>query len=176
MDVSQAASCESTLLAVSSELTYSRVVSAATVRIIYLIEDSTLGDLTSEAWPATLCALIVESLSVIAACIPYLKPFLDSLESGMMNNDQLRREGMSDLYGRGRSKGTGSHQPKKASYDVLGLNKTEYLRCGSFSHNIHEDSGVFCGSSLPMRSVATAREAMGVHESGYTSYLQSQAS
>lgn len=77
----------------------------------------------------------------------------------MMNNDQLRREGMSDLYGRGDSKGTGSHQLKKASYVVLESNKTEYLRHGSFSHNTDEGSGVFCGSSLPSRSVATAREA-----------------
>lgn len=79
----------------------------------------------------------------------------------MMNNDQLRREGMSDLYGRGGSRGTGSYQPKKAPYDVLGLKKTEYLRRGSFSHNSDEESGVFCGSNLPSQSVATAREAMG---------------
>lgn len=139
----------------SSELTYSRVVIAATARIIYLTRESKPGDLTLESWPATLCSLIVESLSVIAACIPYMKPFLDSLESGMMNNDQLRREGMSDLYGRGGSRGTGSYQPKKAPYDVLGSNKTEFL------HNTDEESGVFCGSNLPSQSLATAREAMG---------------
>ena len=148
-----------------SELTYSRVVIAAAIRIAYLAKESNSGnDMTLKAWPATLCALIVESLSVIAACIPYLKPFLDSLESGMMNNDQLRREGISDLYSRGKSKSTGSssHQQKKASYDVSGSSKTtEYLHLGSFSHtNTGEDSGVFCGPRSLSQSVRTNREVM----------------
>ena len=133
-----------------SELTFSRVVIAAAIRIAYLAKEPNSGnDLTLKAWPATLCALIVESLSVIAACIPYLKPFLDSLESGMMNNDQLRREGMSDLYSRGKSRITGSypHQPKKASSDVCASSKTlEYVRLGSSSHtNTENDYGGLCG-------------------------------
>ena len=138
---------------------------AAAIRIAYLAKESNSGnDQTLKAWPATLCALIVESLSVIAACIPYLKPFLDSLESGMMNNEQLRREGISDLYSRGKSKaaGSSSHQPKKASYNVSGSSKTtEYLHLGSFSHiNTEASSGVFCGPTLPSQSVRTTREVM----------------
>ena len=148
-----------------SKLTYSRVVIAAAIRIAYLAKEPKSGnDLTLKAWPATLCALIVENLSVITACIPYLKPFLDSLESGMMNNDQLRREGLSNLYRRGKSKITGSssHQPKKASCDLSGSSKTtEYLHLGSFSHTkTEEDSGVFCGPRSLSQSVGTAREAM----------------
>ena len=148
-----------------SELTYSRVVIAAAIRIAYLAKESNSGnDLTLKAWPATLCALIVESLSVIAACIPYLEPFLDSLESGMMNNDQLRREGLSDLYSRGKSEITGSssHQPKKASYGVAGPSNTRgYLHLDSSSNaNTEEENGVFCGPRSPSQSVKTARGLM----------------
>ena len=148
-----------------SELTYSRILIAAAIRIAYLAQESNSGnDLTLKAWPATLCALIVQCLSVIAACIPYLKPFLDSLESGMMNNDQLRRKGLSDLYSRGNSKPTSSssRQLKKTSHDVsCSLKTTEYAHLGSFSHSrTEEDSGVFCGPRSPSQSVRTAREVM----------------
>lgn len=140
---------------------------AAAIRVAYLAKESKSGnDLALEAWPATLCALIVQSLSVIAACIPYLKPFLDSLESGMMNNVQLRWEGLSELYSRGKSGTTGSssHQPKKTSYNVSGPSKTsEYVHLGSSSHtNTEKDHGVFCGPSGLSPSVRTARENMMV--------------
>ena len=148
-----------------SELRRSRVVIAAAIKIAYLAKESNSSNaLTLKAWLATLCALIIEILSVIAACIPYLKPYLDSLESGMMNNDQLRQEGISGLYSRGKSKATGSssHQPKKASYDVSGSSKTrEYLHLGSFSYiKPDEDAGVFWGPNLPSQSIRTAREVM----------------
>ncbi|KAL8826830.1 MAG: hypothetical protein Q9170_007254 [Blastenia crenularia] len=45
-------------------------------------------------WPEVVCAQIVQSLSIITACVPYLKPFFDSLESGMIRNDDLRRRGL----------------------------------------------------------------------------------
>ena len=42
-------------------------------------------------WEVVLSTEIVQCLGVIAACVPYLKPFLESLESGMIGNDDLRR-------------------------------------------------------------------------------------
>ncbi|KAG8532534.1 uncharacterized protein KY384_002411 [Bacidia gigantensis] len=85
------------------KLTHSRVVAAALVRIVELTRTSEAQGSTLEAWSVVLCALVEESLGVVAACIPYLKPFLDNLESGMMNNDLLRREGLNDLYDHCRS-------------------------------------------------------------------------
>jgi len=35
----------------------------------------------------------VQNLGIITACIPYIKPFLESLESGMIRTDDLRRRG-----------------------------------------------------------------------------------
>ena len=148
-----------------SELTYSRVMIAAAIRIAYLAKESNSGnDLTVKVWPATLCALIVESFSIVTACIPYLKPFLNSLESGMMNNDQLRREGLSHLYSRNKFRTTdnSSQEPKKASYDVSSSSKpSKYLHLGSSSHtSTEEDYGVFCGPREVSLSVKTTREIM----------------
>lgn len=37
---------------------------------------------TLDMWPAWICTQLVQALAIITACIPYLKPFMDSLESG----------------------------------------------------------------------------------------------
>ena len=48
---------------------------------------------TSMNWLTTIAIMLVENLSIITACVPYLKPFLESLESGLIRNDDLRRCG-----------------------------------------------------------------------------------
>ncbi len=131
MDVLHAVFCKLLKSKVISKLTYFSVVPAAITRITYLPKASKSGDLTLDAWPTALCALIVESLSIIVACIPYLKPFLDSLESGMMNNDKLRREGMSDLYGRSRTKATCSPDANGRSRENISAGTGQYIELGS---------------------------------------------
>jgi hypothetical protein len=48
---------------------------------------------TSMNWLTTIAIMLVENLSIMTACVPYLKPFLESLESGLIRNDDLRRRG-----------------------------------------------------------------------------------
>lgn len=55
-------------------------------------------------WPVVLCDVITQNLSITAACIPHLKPFIQSLESGMIRTDDLRRLGLSSAYGYGSGK------------------------------------------------------------------------
>ena len=57
-----------------------------------------------------LCTQVIQSLSIISACFLYLKPFLDSVESGFIRNDDMRRRGTDEYYGRntGGSSGTRS--------------------------------------------------------------------
>lgn len=43
------------------------------------------------SWPIVICSLCVVSFSIVTACVPYLKPFFASLESGMLRTDDLRR-------------------------------------------------------------------------------------
>ena len=61
---------------------------------------------TYDAWPDALCVQLVQSLSIITACLPYLKPFFASLQTGMIRNDDLRRRNggkASGYYDSGKS-------------------------------------------------------------------------
>lgn len=44
-------------------------------------------------WRVVVCALLTQCVSIVTACIPYLKPFFVSLESGMVRVDDTRRRG-----------------------------------------------------------------------------------
>ncbi|KAH6887642.1 hypothetical protein B0T10DRAFT_539011 [Thelonectria olida] len=43
-----------------------------------------------DMWKPTVIVQVIQCMSIMATCIPYLKPFLDSLESGQMNAGDLR--------------------------------------------------------------------------------------
>ncbi|KAL8726982.1 MAG: hypothetical protein Q9166_006345 [cf. Caloplaca sp. 2 TL-2023] len=77
------------------------VLGAIIVQLIYLNRAANTTDETFKMWPVVLSAQGVQSLSIITACVPCLKPFLESLESGMLRSDDLRRRGMGGVYGYG---------------------------------------------------------------------------
>lgn len=58
-------------------------------------------DLTLDLWLPALCTQFVQNLSIVTACVPYLKPFYLGLESGMIRTDDLRRHGLIGVYGYG---------------------------------------------------------------------------
>ncbi|KAI4267971.1 MAG: hypothetical protein L6R38_008012 [Xanthoria sp. 2 TBL-2021] len=76
------------------------VLGAIIGQLVYQNRAAGTNDRTFEMWPVVLTAQTVQSLSIITACIPCLKPFLESLESGMLRTD-LRRRGMNGAYGYG---------------------------------------------------------------------------
>lgn len=45
------------------------------------------------SWAFIFSTLLAQCLGIVSACILYLKPFLQSLNSGMIRNDDLRRRG-----------------------------------------------------------------------------------
>lgn len=64
-------------------------------------------DPTFDAWPVVLANQVVQNLGIVTACIPYLKPFFESLGSGMIRTDDLRRRGVNGAeYGYEGSKPT----------------------------------------------------------------------
>ncbi|KAI9881206.1 MAG: hypothetical protein M1830_007184 [Pleopsidium flavum] len=75
------------------------VIAAVTAQLVYLNRASDTTDATFDLWPLVLCTQVVQNMSIITACIPYLKPFLESLESGMMRSDDLRRRGIEGING-----------------------------------------------------------------------------
>ncbi|KAI0505244.1 hypothetical protein F5B22DRAFT_628334 [Xylaria bambusicola] len=73
-------------------------IAASAVHLYYIrvlvLDDSVLKNI----WRATLAAEVVQVSSVMTACIPFLKPFLISLESGFLRADDMNRrfEGSND--------------------------------------------------------------------------------
>jgi hypothetical protein len=57
------------------------------------------SDLTYALWSVATAMVLTQCLSIVTACIPYLKPFYQSLESGMIRSDDMRRRG--DIFGGG---------------------------------------------------------------------------
>ncbi|TQV93819.1 hypothetical protein V2A60_004018 [Cordyceps javanica] len=63
------------------------IVPAAVCHIVYLhIAAKRFGSTgeTFDFWPPVIIRQVVQCLSIATACVPYLKPFLDNLESGQM--------------------------------------------------------------------------------------------
>ena len=60
--------------------------------MVYTVRVTGKTDLTFDLWPPAICMEIVQCVSLTTACIPYLQPFLLSLESGMLWGDDYRRE------------------------------------------------------------------------------------
>lgn len=81
---------------------------ATVLQLFYLNHASHSRNPTLDFWSTAVCTQVVQSLSIITACVPYLKPFFESLESGMIRSDDLRRRGMKFPYGYGSGKSAGS--------------------------------------------------------------------
>lgn len=78
--------------------------------IIYLNRAATAFKTTNdtfEFWPPVIIRQVVQCLSIATACIPYLKPFLDNLESGQM------RAGDALLYIKSGSGNSGNKSSRK---------------------------------------------------------------
>lgn len=86
------------------------VVVAVILQLFYLNRAGDSKDPTFDYWQHSICTQSVQCLALVTACIPYLKPFLDSLESGFLRaDDQYRRDtskAASYLYNVSNSKGS----------------------------------------------------------------------
>ena len=75
-------------------------------------------DPTLDTWPVIICTQIIR---ISSACFLYLKPFLDSVESGFVRSDNLRH--------RGSDYNSGSASARKhSSFDGVGLSKVDGTR------------------------------------------------
>ena len=84
-------------------------------------------DPTLDTWPATICTQIIQCLSICSACFLYLKPFLDSVESGFIRSDDIRRRG-SDY-----KSGGPSSRRNLFSVDSVGRSQSDDMRMKSLS-------------------------------------------
>ncbi|KAI5456219.1 hypothetical protein BGZ63DRAFT_435722 [Mariannaea sp. PMI_226] len=86
------------------------VVPAVVVQIIYSNRAFASDDFTFSAWEAAITVQLVQCLAIFTVCVPNLKPFLDSLESGQNRVDDLRRQGKSS------SNGYATYKPGHSGY------------------------------------------------------------
>ncbi|MCJ1283183.1 hypothetical protein MMC26_002510 [Xylographa opegraphella] len=75
------------------------VIAVLICKLVYWNRLSTSADPTLDLWPVSICTELIQCLEILAACCLYLKPFLESLESGFMRGDDLRRRGENSLSG-----------------------------------------------------------------------------
>ncbi|TQV90437.1 PTH11-like integral membrane protein [Cordyceps javanica] len=75
------------------------VTPAVVAQIIFLKRSFSTTDPTFDTWELTIITAVVSCISILAVCVPNLKPFLDSLESGQIRVDDLRRQGKSSSGG-----------------------------------------------------------------------------
>ena len=68
------------------------VVASTVCQIVYQSRLRSLSDWTFDVWPAVLCMQIVQCLSILTTCLVYMRPFIDSLETGFIKVDDLRRQ------------------------------------------------------------------------------------
>ena len=94
------------------------VVIACVVQMVYTVRITKKTDLTFDLWPPTICMEILQCVSLTTACIPYLQPFLLSLESGMLWGDDYRRQSVQNSsYTSSRpSKSASTSQQLSSSY------------------------------------------------------------
>ena len=70
-------------------------MAAIICQLVYLNRIENSNDLTFDIWRVTVCIQVIQSLSIIASCVFYMKPFLDSLETGFVQVGDLRRKQLS---------------------------------------------------------------------------------
>ncbi|KAF2111169.1 hypothetical protein BDV96DRAFT_552293 [Lophiotrema nucula] len=65
---------------------------------------------TRDLWKWTLTTQIIECLTILTSCVPYLRPLLDALPSGLYGSDELRRREAVSSLGYSRSKSSTSYK------------------------------------------------------------------
>ena len=74
---------------------------------------------TKDLWKWTLITQIIECITIITSCVPYLRPLLEFMPSGLYGTDELRRRGTSSEHGYSCNK-SGSYQISSSTSRVSG--------------------------------------------------------
>ncbi|KAL8825326.1 MAG: hypothetical protein Q9191_004485 [Dirinaria sp. TL-2023a] len=120
-----------------------------TIVQIYLLNNRYAGssDPTFDLWLVILVTEIVQSLSLITACIPYLKPFLQALETGM-----IRANGGAQIHGYGTAYGSGSSKRLKPLSSKGNRRQLNGVRMNSLGYAPGEGQ---LGGNLPNHQTVT---------------------
>lgn len=128
-------------------------------------------DITLDLWLPALCTQFVQNLSIVTACVPYLKPFYLGLESGMIRTDDLRRHGLIGTYGYGHDNSanfSGKRGPQNAVDSAKSTN----------SHELRGlDVQTSAGNTQPnLNNLAFFESSRGVHHADWDQESQTSHS
>lgn len=93
-------------------------MAAIILQMVLINRSKDTTDFSFDYWPTTLTTTVVQSFGIITACVPYLKPFLESLDSGMIRTDDMRRRHGTATYQSSSSKSNGL--PRTAGFRLKG--------------------------------------------------------
>ncbi|KAM5349863.1 hypothetical protein ACJ41O_006368 [Fusarium nematophilum] len=114
------------------------VTPAIAVQIYFSNKAFPSTDFTFSIWEAAIAIQLVQCLAILTVCIPNFKVFLDSVESGQIRIDDLRRKGKSSSngyptyrpgyagYKSSQSSGMGSKSRRYASVDDPSTSQTQH--------------------------------------------------
>ncbi|KAK5988394.1 hypothetical protein PT974_12548 [Cladobotryum mycophilum] len=92
------------------------VVPAVVCQIYYTYQAIHAKDPFFDMWRPTVAIQLVQCLSIVTVCVPYFKPFFESLESGQLRVDDLRRQGKTSASGYPSGQGSAKKSdPRPAS-------------------------------------------------------------
>jgi hypothetical protein len=74
------------------------VVFASTAQIVYIVTLTPNEDLLYEIWRVVVCGQIVQVASIMTSTIPFLKPFLMSVESGLLSVENKAHHTITSPY------------------------------------------------------------------------------
>ncbi|KAL6155154.1 hypothetical protein ACJQWK_00761 [Exserohilum turcicum] len=95
---------------------------ATSVQMLYLSGFSSANP-TWHLWKWTLLAQIIQCITIITSCVPYIRPLLESVPSGLYASDDLRRRGTSsDHCGAvSRAKNNNNNNSASSSYQLSSI-------------------------------------------------------
>jgi len=93
---------------------------ATAVQMAY-IDGFTSKNPTRDLWKWTLIAQVVQCITILTSCVPYLRPLLESIPSGLYGSDEIRRRGTPSELGYSRKK-YGSYQLSSTDSKTEGTN------------------------------------------------------
>lgn len=80
-----------------------RDIVASAVQIAYTSGFSSPNP-TTDIWRWTLLTQVIECVTILTSCVPYLRPIFESLPSGLLGSDELRRRGTPSKHAYAKSK------------------------------------------------------------------------
>jgi len=121
-------------------------------QLYFLNQESVPRDPSFTTWKTVLSVSIVQNASIITACIPFFKPLVETLETGMMSSSGLRgyQKHHRQQYGRHNSYklSDAPSQPKSAALTPIGQQHSKNLVTGTGA----------CSAELPLNREHRATE------------------